>query len=75
MIKKFLSRKFILSLLSVICGFLGMTNLPDELVLQIGNMLMVILPSVIYVITEGKIDRNSLECDMKKIFEIMELKK
>ena len=75
MIKKFLSRKFILSLLSVICGLLGMTNLPDELVLQIGNMLMVVLPTVIYVITEGKIDRNSLECDMKKILEIIELKK
>ncbi len=75
MIKKFLSRKFVLSLLSVICGFLGMTNLPEDIVLQIGNMLLVAVPSIVYVITEGKIDRNSLESDMKKLLDITELKK
>ena len=75
MIKKFLSRKFILSLLSVICGILGMVNISEDLILQIGNILLVAVPSVVYVITEGKIDRNSLESDMKKILEIIELGK
>lgn len=75
MIKKFLSRKFILSILAVVCGILGMVNIPEELILQIGNILLVAVPSVVYVITEGRIDRDSLESDMKKLLEIIELKK
>ena len=75
MIKKFLSRKFVMSLLSVICGILGMTNLPENVILQIGNILLVVVPSIVYLITEGRIDRNSLESDMKKILEIIELEK
>ncbi len=75
MIKKFLSRKFVLSLLSVICGILGMTNLPEDIILQIGNMLLVVVPSIVYVITEGRIDRISLQNDIKNLLETVEFKK
>ena len=71
MLAKFFSRKFILSLAAVICGILGMTTLSDNIVCQVGNILMVIIPSVVYVITEGKIDKDSLSLDMEKLFHVI----
>ncbi len=53
--EKLKSRKFIMSLTAVICGILGMFNLPDTTVNSVGNILMVVLPAVAYIITEGRI--------------------
>ena len=71
LIKKFASRKFLLSLASTICGFLGMMNVADDTIRLIGSMLMIIIPNVIYIITEGSIDRESVKNMVNSIADLL----
>lgn len=61
LVKKYTSRKFLVSLVSTICGVLGMMNVADDTIGLVGSMLMIIIPNVIYIITEGSIDRESVK--------------
>ena len=71
LIKKYASRKFLLSLASTICGFLGMMNVADDTIRLIGSMLMIIIPNVIYIITEGSIDRESVKNMVNSIADLL----
>ena len=55
-IQKLTSRKFIISALSALTGILSIILGENEAVNTIMGTLMVIIPSVIYCIMEGKID-------------------
>lgn len=70
--EKLKSRKFMMSLISVICGILGMFNLSDTALNNIGSILMVVLPSVAYIITEGKIDTQRLISTAKQVIDIVD---
>lgn len=70
--EKLKSRKFIMSLTAVICGILGMFNLPDTTVNSVGNILMVVLPAVAYIITEGRIDAQRLIAAAKEVIDIVD---
>ena len=64
---KFTSRKFILSILSVISGMAGMI-VSDNSLLNLGvNILLIIIPTVVYTITEGKLDKASILGTIDKI--------
>ena len=71
LIKKFASRKFLVSLASTICGILGMMNVADDTIGLIGSMLMIIIPNVIYIITEGSIDRESVKKMVNSIADLL----
>lgn len=71
LIKKYASRKFLLSLACTICGFLGMMNVADDTIRLIGSMLMIIIPNVIYIITEGSIDRESVKNMVNSIADLL----
>ena len=71
LIKKFASRKFLVSLASTICGILGMMNVADDTIGLIGSMLMIIIPNVIYIITEGSIDRESVKNMVNSIADLL----
>lgn len=70
--EKFKSRKFIMSLISVICGVLGMFNMPDTAINSVGSILMVVLPAVAYIITEGRIDSRRLIAAAKQVIDIVD---
>lgn len=71
LIKKYASRKFLVSLASTICGILGMMNVADDTIGLIGSMLMIIIPNVIYIITEGSIDRESVKNMVNSIADLL----
>ena len=71
MLKKLLSRKFIVSLITTICGILGMINVANDSISLIFSMLMVIVPNVIYIITEGKIDRVRVKTIIDEISQAL----
>lgn len=74
LIKKFASRKFLVSLASTICGVLGMMNVADDTIGLVGSMLMIIVPNVIYIITEGSIDRESVKNMVNSIANLLNKK-
>ena len=72
MLKKLTSRKFAVSLISVIAGIAGMFNISDSVISLITGILMVVLPTVVYVITEGTIDRANVICVLKDVANQLE---
>lgn len=56
LLQKLTSRKFIMSALAALAGIFALIFGENEVVQIVTGALMVILPSVIYCITEGKID-------------------
>ena len=64
---KFTSRKFILSILSVISGMAGMIVSENSILNLCLNILLIIIPTVVYTITEGKLDKASILGTLDKI--------
>ena len=61
-----------MSLISVVAGIAGMFNVSDGVISLITGILMVVLPTVIYVITEGTIDKANVICVLKDIANQLE---
>lgn len=57
---KFLSRKFIVTVISALAGIVIALVGHDEIVLSIAACAMTVLPSIAYTITEGRIDAASV---------------
>ena len=74
LVKKFTSRKFLVSLVSTICGVLGMMNVADDTIGLIGSILMIIVPNVIYIITEGSIDKAGVKNMLNSIADLLDNK-
>ena len=72
LIKKFASRKFIAAFVSTICGILGMCNVADNTIGFVGSILMIIVPNVVYIITEGTIDREGVKNMLEDIVDVFE---
>lgn len=58
---KLTSRKFWLALISIIVGILGIFGADDNLIQSISSILLILVPAVIYIITEGRIDAAALQ--------------
>lgn len=70
---KFTSRKFILSILSVISGMTGLIVSDNSLLNLAVNVVLIVIPTVVYTITEGKLDKEAIINTIDKIrYEIDE---
>ena len=56
LIEKFTSRKFLLAVVTVIAGVVAMCGAPDGVVEAVTAALTALIPTVIYIVTEGRID-------------------
>lgn len=56
MLAKFKSRKFLMALVSVIVGVLGMAGVADGTIEVVSSIALILIPVVTYIVTEGKID-------------------
>ena len=54
------SRKFSLSILSVISGMAGMIVSENELLNLAVNVILIVIPTIVYTITEGKLDKEAI---------------
>lgn len=64
---KFTSRKFILSILSVISGMAGLIVSDNSLLNLAVNVILIIIPTVVYTFTEGRIDKEAIINTIDKI--------
>ncbi len=67
MLQRLTSRKFIVSVISILAGIAGMFNFSDSAISLMTGILMVVLPAVSYVITEGAIDRANVIGVLKEV--------
>lgn len=56
LIEKFTSRKFLLAFVATIAGVVAMCGASDGVVEAVTAALTTLIPTVIYIITEGRID-------------------
>lgn len=68
MLKKIGSRKFLMALLSVVVGVLSLFGVAEGTIEMVSSIGMVVIPSIIYIVTEGKIDAANI----KKITETID---
>ena len=61
LLKKLTSRKFIVTAISAIAGVVALFVGDSELVQTIASALMIIVPTIVYCITEGAIDQASVK--------------
>ena len=60
-IKKLTSRKFIVTAISAIAGVVTLFVGDNEIVQIVASALMVVIPTIVYCITEGVIDSKSVK--------------
>jgi len=60
MIEKLTSRKFWVAIISIIAGVLGVLGANDNIIQLVSSAGLILVPAVIYIITEGKIDAAAL---------------
>ena len=70
-IKKLTSRKFIVSLIALISGIALLCGADGDTVETVSAALMILVPSLIYCITEGKLDIEALK-NLKDAIDIIE---
>lgn len=69
-LKKLISRKFLLALIVVITGILSAVGLADNTIEYVASILTALIPAIIYVITEGKIDAAAVnKIDIDALFD------
>ena len=59
-LKNLLSRKFLLALIATVGGIMGMLNCNDNTIALVTSIGASLIPSIVYIITEGKIDIAAL---------------
>lgn len=72
MIEKITSRKFWVALISIITGILGIVNCDDNIIVFVGSALTVIIPTVVYIITEGKIDSQRVTSTAQELLGLVQ---
>ena len=60
-IKKITSRKFIVSVITLISGIALLFGADGDLVQTLSASAMILLPTIVYCITEGKLDESALK--------------
>lgn len=58
--KKYTSRKFIVSLLSIISGMAGMIASDNSWFMLLVDVVLIVVPAVTYIIAEGKVDKAAI---------------
>lgn len=71
-LEKLTSRKFIVTAITTITGIITMIVGESEIVNTIASALMVVIPTVVYCITEGVIDAKSVKTITDTVVETAE---
>ena len=72
MLAKFKSRKFLMALVSVIMGVLGMAGVADGTIEVVSSIALILIPVVTYIVTEGKIDAAAVDKIVEAVGEIVD---
>lgn len=68
---KYLSRKFIVTVISAVAGIVVAIIGHDEIVQSIAACLAVVIPTVVYTITEGRIDAAGIKSSGEAVEKLL----
>ena len=71
-LKKLTSRKFIVTAISAIAGVVTLFVGNNEIVQIIASALMVVIPTIVYCITEGVLDSKSIKTITETVVDTAE---
>ena len=71
-LKKFTSRKFIVTAISTIAGIVTLIIGDNAIVDIVASALMVVVPTIVYCITEGVIDAKSVKTITETVVDTAE---
>lgn len=69
--EKLTSRKFWVAIISIITGILGIMNCDDNIIVFVGSALTIIIPTVSYIIIEGKIDAGRVTSATQELLTLL----
>lgn len=71
--EKLTSRKFWMAIITIIMGVLGVLGADDNIIQMVSSIGLVLIPAVIYIIVEGKIDAAAVakQVNWDEIFDIL----
>lgn len=73
MLEKLKSRKFLMALTSVVVGILTIFGVPEGVVSLVSGISLVLIPVVVYIASEGRIDAAAVALTSEALREIAEL--
>lgn len=71
-LKKLGSRKFLMALISVISGIMSMMNCGDSLIQFVCSLILIIVPTIVYIVTEGVLDYTGIGLALEQIIETLQ---
>lgn len=73
MLEKLKSRKFLMALLSVVLGVLSLFGVADGTVEIASSIGLILVPTIVYIVTEGKIDAAAIGKIIDSADEILDI--
>jgi hypothetical protein len=70
--KKLGSRKFLMALISVISGIMSMMNCGDSLIQFVCSLILIVVPVIAYIVTEGVLDYTSIGLALDQVIEALQ---
>lgn len=64
--------KFVVALITIITGILGLFNISDNMVGCIGSVLAILLPSIGYIVVSGAVDLQQIGQAISDILTLIE---
>ncbi|UWG96766.1 hypothetical protein LPY66_18095 [Dehalobacter sp. DCM] len=58
--EKLTSRKFWIAIITIITGILGVFGVADNTIEMVSSILLILVPGIVYIFTEGKIDASAV---------------
>jgi hypothetical protein len=71
-LQKLTSRKFLLSVISMLAGIAALCGADETIVAIIAGAAMTVLPALVYCITEGRIDAASVHAAKEAVMDAAE---
>ena len=73
MLEKFQSRKFLMALLSVVLGIMTLFGVAETSIEVVSSVGLVLIPTIVYIFTEGKIDAAGVKQITSTIDDIVDV--
>lgn len=64
--------KFVIAIITIVTGILGLFNLSDNMIGCIGSLIAIILPSIGYLVVSGVVDWQKISNAITEILKIIE---
>lgn len=69
--ENFTDKKFLMSLIAVIAGILALFNIGDSTVNLVTSLMLIVLPVIGYVVSEGVLDWNKINVAISEILKVI----